>query len=63
MGASLYFILFIIIIFIGIAILIAQSNHSEATYKDIDIEEWKCPDCGFHVQVGNICIYCNAKKP
>ncbi|MDG2366895.1 MAG: hypothetical protein P8M58_04955 [Candidatus Marinimicrobia bacterium] len=42
--------------------MIAQSNNSEKYYSDLDIDEWDCHECGYHVQVGNICIYCNAKK-
>tara|TARA_B100001750_G_C15361092_1_gene522245 strand:+ start:77 stop:268 length:192 start_codon:yes stop_codon:yes gene_type:complete len=63
MGASLYLLSFIIMIFIGITIMIARSNQPEDRYTDLETDEWDCPDCGFHVQLGNICIYCNAKKP
>ena len=62
MGASLYFFVVIIFLFIGIVTMIARSNSSEKFYSDLDVEEWDCHECGFHVQVGNICIYCNAKK-
>ena len=42
--------------------MIARSNSSENFYSDLEVEEWDCHECGFHVQVGNICIYCNAEK-
>ena len=29
---------------------------------DSDEEEWTCPACGFHVQVGDSCIYCGHEK-
>ena len=28
-----------------------------------DLEEWICPTCGFQVQMGTECIYCEEKKP
>ncbi len=62
MVGSLYLLGFIIIIFIFFAILIARSSHNSTIYKDIDINEWDCSECGFHIQAGNKCIYCNSNK-
>ncbi len=62
MGASLYLLLFIITIFIGVVILIARTNRAEDAYDDLETDEWDCPGCGFHVQAGDKCIYCGAKK-
>ena len=62
MGISLYVIFVMIFIFIGIVTMIARSNSSEKFYSDLEVEEWDCHECGFHVQVGNTCIYCNAIK-
>ena len=62
MGGSLYLLIFMITIFIGVAIFIARTNHSKDYYADIETDEWDCPDCGFHVQAGDKCIYCGAKK-
>ncbi|MBL7011107.1 MAG: hypothetical protein ISR82_07780 [Candidatus Marinimicrobia bacterium] len=62
MGASLYLIFLIITIFIGFAVLIARSNRGEDTYNDLETEEWDCPECGFHVQAGDTCIYCGGDK-
>ena len=42
--------------------MIARSNSPEKFYSDLEVEEWNCHECGFHVQAGNNCIYCNAKK-
>ena len=63
MGGSLYLLGFIVIIFICFVILIARSNIDSNIYKDIDINEWDCPECGFHIQAGNKCIYCDFPKP
>ena len=63
MGASLYLLILIITIFIGVAVLIARSNRAEETYDDLETDEWDCPECGFHVQVGGTCIYCGGNKP
>tara|TARA_B110000240_G_scaffold91992_1_gene104535 strand:+ start:2353 stop:2577 length:225 start_codon:yes stop_codon:yes gene_type:complete len=62
MGISLYVIFIIIFLFIGIITMIARSNSPENFYSDLEVEEWNCHECGFHVQAGNNCIYCNAKK-
>jgi len=63
MGASLYLLLLIVTIFIGAAVLIARSNRAEDAYDDLEMDEWDCPECGFHVQAGDTCIYCSSKKP
>ena len=62
MGISLYVIFVMIFIFIWIVTMIARSNSSEKFYSDLEVEEWDCHECGFHVQVGDVCIYCDAKK-
>ena len=61
MGLSLYFLGIIVTLFILFAVLIARSDNTK-TYENLDIEEWDCNECGFHVQAGDVCIYCNAKK-
>ena len=63
MGASLYLLIIIIFIFVGVAILIARSNRAEDTYYDLETDAWDCPECGFHVQAGDTCIYCGEEKP
>ena len=62
MGGSLYILLLLITIFIGIAVMIANSNRPEDTYTDLETDEWDCPECGFHVQAGDSCIYCSTRK-
>ncbi len=62
MGASLFLLLAIITLFIGFTVLIARANKPDDTYTDLDTDEWDCPECGFHVQAGDTCIYCSAKK-
>ena len=61
MGLSLYLLGIILTLFILFAVLIGRSDENK-TYENLDIEEWDCPECGFHVQVGDVCIYCNKKK-
>ncbi|HIF83114.1 MAG TPA: hypothetical protein EYQ37_04550 [Candidatus Marinimicrobia bacterium] len=63
MSASLYLLIIIIFIFIGVAVLIARSNRAKDTYDDLETDAWDCPECGFHVQAGDTCIYCGEKKP
>jgi len=43
--------------------LIARSNRAEDTYDDLETDAWDCPECGFHVQAGDTCIYCGEEKP
>mgnify|MGYP007063376357 FL=1 len=61
MGLSLYFLVIIVILFGVVAVLIARA-HNNNTYENLNLEEWDCPTCGFHVQAGNTCIYCNENK-
>ncbi len=61
MGLSLYFLVIIIILFGVVAVLIARA-HNNNSYENLNLEEWDCPTCGFHVQAGNTCIYCNENK-
>ncbi|MBT3663609.1 MAG: hypothetical protein HN927_07015 [Candidatus Marinimicrobia bacterium] len=62
MGVSLYLLILILILFIGMAVLIARSNREDDTYADLETDEWDCPECGFHIQAGDICIYCCEEK-
>ena len=63
MGVSLYLLILILILFIGMAVLIARSNRAEDTYDALETDAWDCPECGFHVQAGDTCIYCGEEKP
>ena len=42
--------------------MIVKTASENEIYSDIDTEEWSCPNCGFKVQVGNLCIYCDTYK-
>ncbi|MEC9274100.1 MAG: hypothetical protein VX680_05370 [Candidatus Neomarinimicrobiota bacterium] len=58
MGYSLLFISIIIIIFIIMVVLVGVQRLKNDPYKDLSLDEWNCPECGFLVQVGSKCIYC-----
>ena len=57
MGYSLILIAIIILVIIVVA-LVSVQRLKEDPYKDLSIDEWNCPECGFLIQVGNSCIYC-----
>ena len=40
------------------AVLVAVQKLKDDPYKDLSLDEWKCPECGFLIQVGDKCIYC-----
>ena len=62
MGFSLLLISIIIIFFIIVAVLVGVQRIKDDPYKDLSLDEWNCPECGFLVQVGEICIYCGYNK-
>ena len=39
-------------------VLIGVQRLKNDPYKDLSLDEWNCPECGFLVQVGSKCIYC-----
>ena len=68
-AANEYFLmspsLLLFLIFVALIAFIAKiatSNFKNDTYTDINTDEWNCPSCGFLVQVGDHCIYCNTKR-
>ena len=63
MGLYLFFIFLIITIMTGAVLYVTAKNRKEDSYTDLETEEWDCPDCGFHVQAGDKCIYCDTEKP
>lgn len=62
---GLYFILSFIILssMIGVIIYISAKNRKDDAYINLEMDEWDCPECGYHIQAGNQCIYCNTLKP
>ena len=62
MGFSLLLISILIIFFIIVAVLVGVQKIKDDPYKDLSLDEWNCPECGFLVQVGEICIYCGYDK-
>jgi len=59
LGYTLLLISIIIIFFIIVIILVAVQKLKDDPYKDLSLDEWKCPECGFLVQAGDKCIYCS----
>tara|TARA_B100001250_G_scaffold180465_1_gene155135 strand:- start:917 stop:1114 length:198 start_codon:yes stop_codon:yes gene_type:complete len=62
MSASLYLLIIIIMLLIFFSAIVAKSSNEKDTFSDINTDEWECPNCSFHVQVGDHCIYCGASK-
>jgi len=48
-----------------ILILITQKNINKINTKEDKpcLSEWDCPECGFHIQLGDSCTYCYTQKP
>lgn len=54
----------LIITYFGIAAMQSyHANRAEPDTMDEDMQPWDCPECGFHVQLGIVCIYCQTDKP
>lgn len=45
-----------------ILVLFFQGETNKSSDIEIDLEEWNCPECGFQVQMGDVCTYCYTKK-
>ncbi len=52
-----------IIIIFGIIAFYYQHENADQKFTDTDLDEWDCPECGFHIQAGLQCTYCYTKKP
>ena len=63
MGLYLFLLFIIFTALIGTIIFISMKNNKEDSYTNLETEEWDCPECGFHIQVGSKCIYCDTEKP
>ncbi len=58
--------MFLALSFTGIMVIIFLSRRhveQENPEDENDLEEWTCPECGFLVQAGDVCIYCYTEKP
>ena len=62
MNLGIYIVLAIFALLMFFFAMIVKIAPENEIYSDIDIEEWSCPNCGFQVQVGNLCIYCDTYK-
>ncbi len=62
MNLGFYFILAIFFLLIFFAVMVAKSATGQEIYSDINTEEWLCPNCGFEVQAGDMCIYCDTPR-
>jgi hypothetical protein len=58
-------IIFSVIILSIFFILKTQKSINQLIPKDDEslLSEWDCPECGFHIQLGNSCTYCYTQKP
>ena len=61
MNLTLILFLLFVALFAFVA-KIATSSKENRMYNDINTDEWNCSSCGFLVQVGDQCIYCNTKR-
>jgi len=58
-------VLVLFLCFLGIALVMLMAKRAVEdgdTQADSDLEAWVCPECGFNVQMGDVCIYCYTKK-
>lgn len=63
MEFSLLLLFLMVAVLVGSIIYTSSKNKETDIYIKLDTEEWNCPECGFHVQAGSKCIYCDTKKP
>ena len=64
MNAVISVAIFIILAYFGVAMVKSyQQNKEEPDRLEDDMFPWDCPECGFHVQAGVTCIYCQTEKP
>jgi len=63
MGFSFFLLILITAFFTGILVFSSMNNKKTDSYAHLETEEWDCPECGFHIQAGSHCIYCDTEKP
>ena len=44
-------------------VVLSKKRQPDFADQSQDLDAWICPECGFHVQAGNECVYCYTKKP
>ena len=64
MNSVILLAILIILTYFGIALVQSyQANREEPDEMEENMQEWICPECGFNVQIGLVCIYCQTIKP
>lgn len=64
MNSVIFVVIVLILLYFGVATMRSyQANLEEPDVMDASMEPWDCPECGFHVQLGLVCIYCQTEKP
>ena len=61
-----YFIILaiaLVLAYFGLAAYQSLQHNRAADENSAENGEWDCPECGFHVQMGQTCIYCGAHQP
>ncbi len=64
MNVLILLVIFGILAYLALATFSSYvANRDEPDEMSEDMEPWTCPECGFAVQAGLICIYCQTTKP
>lgn len=63
MSTLIFLVILLILAYFGLMAYRDYRNNLDRPEDTGGLEEWDCPDCGFHVQLGESCIYCGAGKP
>lgn len=64
MNSVIFVAIVVIFMYFGVATMRSyQANRKEPDIMDATMDPWDCPECGFHVQLGLVCIYCQTEKP
>lgn len=63
MNALIFLVILLILAYFGLMAYRDYQNNLDQPEETSGLEEWNCPECGFHVQVGESCIYCGTAKP
>jgi rubrerythrin len=61
-GFSLLLFSLILFFIVILAAFVGKQKNNDDPYEGLSIDEWNCPECGFFVQAGNRCIYCDYTK-